>query len=268
MTADIRDVADQAQLTTFRLLLGVQVLATTVFGLVPLLVPTVFADITGYAGDDAIVYRLGGAATTGYLVAAVVALGNRVTWVNLRIPMVATLTFTALAAVASLVTLVAGDQRWVVIVVFVAATAFALLAGYWLRRDEGPAAPAGQVVTMPGKVIVGLATLSAALFGLMPLVATAPFASLFGLLGTDAWVFRMAGAACFGYATAGVLSLRAEGYGRFAVQNMAAIAFNGLAAVSAWKAVIGGDGGWLAPIVAVAATFFAVALSWVAIRFR
>ena len=243
-------------------------LATTVFGLVPLLIPTVFADVTGYTGDDLVIYRLAGAATTGYLVAAVVALASRVAWTNLRIPMVATVTFTTLAAFASLATLLRGDQRWVVIVVLLAATAFALLAAYWLRRDEGPTAPAGRALDTPDKVIVGLATLSAALFGLMPLVATAPFASIFGLLGTDAWVFRMAGAACFGYATAGMLSLRAEGYDRFAVQNMAAIAFNGLAAISAWKSVIGGDGGWLAPIVAVAATFFAVALSWVAIRSR
>lgn len=268
MHASDRTGTDQAELPSFRLLLGVQVLATAVFGLVPLLLPTVFADITGYTGDDTIVYRLAGAATTGYLVAAIVALASRTPWADLRIPMVATFTFTSIAALASLGTILAGDRHWVVIVVLLAATVFAVLAAYWLRRDEGPAAPVGQPLPTVFKVVVGLATLSAGVFGLMPLLAPGPFTSLFGLVGTDTWIFRMAGAACFGYATAGVLSLRAEGYERFAVQNMAAIAFNALAAVSAWKAVVGGDGGWLAPIVGLAATFFAISLTWLAIRMR
>ena len=268
MSANVRAVTDQAHLPTFRLLLGVQVLATIVFGLVPLLFAKIFANVTGYSGDDPILYRLAGAATTGYLVAAVVALASRTPWVNLRIPMVATLTFTTLAAVASLVSFLGGDHGWVVVVVFLAATAFAAIAAYWLRRDEGPTAPAARPLAMEARVIVGLATLSAAVFGLMPLVATAPFASVFGLHGTDAWIFRMAGAACFGYAAGGVLSLRAEGYQRFRVQNLAAIAFNTLAAVAAWKSVLGTDGGTLAPIVALAATFFAVTLTWIAFRYR
>jgi hypothetical protein len=268
MHATDRIAADQAQLPTFRLLLGVQILATIVFGLVPLIVPSVFASVTGYTGDDPIIYRLAGAATSGYLAAAFIALANRVTWVNLRIPIVATLTFTALAAVASLVSLVAGDRHWVVAVVLVAATAFAILAFYWLRRDEGPPTPAGQPLTTPFRVVVGLATLSAATFGVLPLLAPGPFSSLFGVAGTDTWILRMAGAACFGYATAGVLSLVADGYDRFAVQNVAAVTFNALAAAAAWKSVIGGDGGYLAPIVALAATFFAVALGYLAIQMR
>ena len=211
MHASQRTGTDQAELSSFRVLLGVQVLATAVFGLVPLLLPTVFADITGYTGDDTIVYRLAGAATTGYLVAAIVALASRTPWVDLRIPMVATFTFTSIAALASLGTLLAGDRHWIVVVVLLAATVFAVLAAYWLRRDEGPAAPAGRALPTEFKVVVGLATLSAGVFGLMPLLAAGPFASLFGLLGTDTWMFRMAGAACFGYATSGVLSLRAEG---------------------------------------------------------
>jgi hypothetical protein len=257
---------DQAGLPTFRALLGVQVLATIVFGMVPLLLPSVFASVTGYSGDDSLVYRLAGAATTGYLVAAILALTGRTPWVNLRIPMVATLTFTAAAALSCLVTLVGGDSHWVVLVVLLAATAFALIAIYWLRRDQGPVAPAGLPVSMPFRVVVGLASLSAATFGLLPLLAPGPFASLFGLAGTDTWIFRMAGSACLGYATAGVLSIRAEGYERFAVQNLAAVTFNTLGAAAAWKAVVYGEGGYLAPVVGLAATFFAVALMALAVR--
>ena len=266
MAVSTAAVADQARLTTFRLLLIVQVIATTVFGLVPLILPSIFAEQTGYSGDDALVYRLAGAATTGYLVAAVVALVSRTPWVNLRIPMVATLTFTALAAVASVASVVTGDTHLVAIVVAAAATVFAVLATYWLRRDEGPDMPAGLPLTTAWRMIVGLAALSAAVFGLLPLLAPGPFSTLFGLAGADVWIFRMAGAACFGYATAGVLSVQAPGYERFAVQNMAAITFNALAAAAAWKSVINADGGWLAPIVAPAATFFAVALLALAFR--
>lgn len=47
---------------------------------------------------------------------------------------------------------------------------------------------------------------------------------------------------------------------------MAAIAFNAFGAISAWFALANGNGGWLAPVIAVAATFFAFALSWMAYR--
>jgi hypothetical protein len=186
--------------------------------------------------------------------------------VNLRIPMVATFTFTAAAAIASLVSVLGADGHWIVFVVLLAATAFALIAGYWLRRDEGPEVPAGEPLTTPYRALVALATLSAATFGLLPLLVPAQFASLFGLEGTDEWIFRMAGAACLGYATAGVLSLRAPGFERFRVQNLAAITFNGTAAAAAWVAVAKGEGGWLAIVVAAAATAFAVGLGVLAGR--
>ena len=117
-------------------------------------------------------------------------------------------------------------------------------------------------------MIIGLATLSAGVFGLLPLIAPVTFASLFGLVGTDIWIFRMAGAACLGYAVAGLLELRAAGYQPIAVQNLGAIAFNAFAAVASWLSVTSGTGGILAPVVAVAATLFALALGWLAVRDR
>jgi hypothetical protein len=74
--------------------------------------------------------------------------------------------------------------------------------------------------------------------------------------------FRLAGAGCIGYATAGIASLMAPGYRLMRIENLAAISFNLLGAISAWIAVASGDGGLLAPVVAVAASFFTVALSW------
>jgi len=259
---------DQAVLPIFRVLLVVQAIATVVFGLVPLLIPGTFASITGYTGADELIYRLAGAATTGYLVAALVALLGARTWAELRIPIVATLTFTAAAAIGSLITLVRGDTHWVVFVVLGAGALFAILAAYWLRRDEGPAIDAGAPIADPWRIVIGLATLSAAVFGLMPLGATGLFASVFGLAGTDGWIFRMAGAACLGYAAAGVLELRAPGYRPIGVQNLAAITFNGLGAIVSVLAALAGTGGLLAPIVAAAASFFTLALAYLAVLSR
>jgi hypothetical protein len=95
------------------------------------------------------------------------------------------------------------------------------------------------------------------------LIVPSIFASLFGLSGTDEWVFRLAGAGCLGYATAGVASLLAPGYRVMRLQNAAAITFNFLGAASAWYALATGDRTLLAIIVAAAATIFTVALLWV-----
>jgi hypothetical protein len=256
--------ADQAQLPIFRALLAVQAVAGVVFGLIPLLAPAQFASITGYSGDDELIYRLAGAATAGYLVAALLALTWRCSWRDLRIPLVATLTFTAAAALGSLVSLIGGDRHWAVVVVLLAATVFAVLAAYWLRRDEGPPVPAGKPLEPVVKGIIALATISAGVFGLLPLIAPGPFASLFGLLGTDIWIYRMAGAACLGYAIGGILELQANDLGRIRVQNAAAIAFNIGGASAAWLAIlVTGHGGLLAPVIAAAATTFSILLIWI-----
>ena len=139
---------------------------------------------------------------------------------------------------------------------------FTVIAGYWLWRDESPDMDPVRPLDTPARVILGLATLSAGTFGLLPLVAPGPFASLFGLAGTDTWVLRLAGAGCLGYATAGIASLLAPGYRIIRLQNLAAITFNALAAISAWIALFGGGGGLLAPVVAAAASFFTVTLIW------
>jgi hypothetical protein len=193
----------------------------------------------------------------------VVALAWRAGWRQIRIPAIATLTFTIGAFAASALELLSGATQAVVPFVVIAGAVFTLIAAWWLRRDEAPDIDPGRALSTPARAILTLATLSAGTFGLLPLLVPDPFTSLFGLVGTDSWVFRLAGAGCLGYATAGIASLMAPGYRLMRIQNMAAIAFNALGAVSAWLAVASGDGGWLSPIVAGAASFFAVALIWV-----
>jgi hypothetical protein len=253
---------DQAFLPSFRATLIAQAAAGLVFGLAPLLLQAPYASTLGFSGDDVLVYRLGGAATTGYFVAPVVALAWRAGWAEIRIPAIATLTFTIGAFGASVWELFAGARQLVVPFVVVAGAVFTVIALYWWRRDTAAGADPGRPIPQVGRAILALATISAGLFGLLPLLVPALFASLFGLAGTDTWVFRLAGAGCLGYATAGIASLMAPGYRPMRIQNMAAITFNVLGAASAWVAVVSGDGGLLAPVVAAAASFFSVALIW------
>ncbi len=258
---------DQAFTFPFKLTLAAQAAAGLVFGLAPLLATAAYASALGFSGDDALVYRLGGAATTGYFVAPVLALAWRAGWRQIRIPAIATLTFTIGAFAASAWELLAGGTQPVIPFVVAAGAVFTLIAAWWLRRDEAPDVEPGPPLETPARVVLALATLSAGTFGILPLLVPGPFASLFGLVGTDTWVFRLAGAGCLSYATAGIASLLASGYRPMRIQNMAAITFNALGAISAWVAVLGGDGGWLAPVVAAAASFFTVALIWIDRRY-
>ena len=254
---------DQAFTLPFRLTLAAQAAAGLIFGLAPLLATAAYASALGFSGDDVLVYRLGGAATTGFFVAPVLALAWRAGWRQIRIPAIATLTFTIGAFAASAWEFFAGGTQLVIPFVVAAGAAFTVIAIWWLRKDEAPDDDPGRPLETPARAILVLATLSAGTFGLLPLLVPQTFTTVFGLAGTDTWVFRLAGAGCLGYATAGIASLMAPGYRRFRIQNMAAITFNVLGAISAWLAVASGDGGLLAPAVAAAASFFAVTLIWI-----
>lgn len=266
-TAPMTTRRDQGHTLPFRLTLAAQAAAALVFGLAPILFKDRYASALGFSGDDKLVYWLGAGATLGYFVAPMIALTRRSSWREIRIPAVATLTFTIGAFAASALELAGGAQQPIVPFVVAAGALFTLVAGYWLWRDEAPEIDPGPSLDTPARAVIALATLSAATFGLLPLMVPGLFADLFGLAGTDSWVFRLAGAGCLGYATAGIASLMAAGYRLFRIQNMAAITFNAVGATSAWFSILAGTGGLLAPVVAAAATFFAVALIWIDRRY-
>ena len=257
---------DPAQTAPYRLANAGQAAAALVFSLAPLLITATYASVLGFQGDDPLIYRLGGAATLGYAVVALIALVRPKTWDELMIPSLATFTFALGAFGASLVELLLGAQQPVVPLVVVAGAGFTVIAGVLIARAGLHLDDRGAPLVTGERLVIGLAALSAATFGVLPLLAPQPFAEVFGLPASDAWVFRLAGAGCLGYAVAGVASLRVGGWRAMRLQNIAAITFNSVAAVAAWLAVANGDGGWLAPIVALAATFFAIALTALAIR--
>jgi len=114
-------------------------------------------------------------------------------------------------------------------------------------------------------VILALATLSAAVFGLGP-QAPAPFAALMGYKGTDEYVYRLAGAACFGYAVTGIQELRSLHWDDMRLPNVMAIVFNGLAFLASAFEILAGRTTLLVFLVALAAGFFTVAIGAIIAR--
>ena len=253
---------DQAQLPIYRYLALVQVAAAGFFGIYPFLFPDSFASVFGYEGAEPFVYRLLGAASTGYAAAAILAF-RRPIWAEHRIPIVASLTFNAAAVLATLLALlIDGEPRFLVFFILVAASVFSLITAYWLVRDEGPAAPDSPRVTAPVRVLLAVATLAALAFGVLPLLIPNLVASATGFAVADLFIYRLAGAATLGYATAGVLEVRARAASEIRLQVRAALVFNVLSAIAAVIYLIGGGQSPIGWVILVAATGFSVAAGW------
>lgn len=258
---------DQARSAVFRALLLVQVAAAGFFGLVPFAVPDAFASVFGYPGAETFLYRLAGAATTGYAVVALLAL-FRPRWATFRIPLIATLTFNLGAVTAALLSADDGEFSGLAAFILVAAAAFAAASSYWLYRDEGPRAD-GPPVEEGFRLTLIAATLVAAAFGLLPLLMTNTFAQFFGLaslpLGggsSDFFIYRLAGAATLGYSVAGLSQLLSGRWAEIRLQIVGAITFNALGAISAAIYLANGGRSLLGILVLLAGGFFTLALTW------
>ena len=255
---------DQARLPVFRLLLFLQVAVGLFFGLGPFVAPETTAIVFGYPGAEHFIYRIAGAATLGYAVAAALAL-RRPSWQRVRIPMAGTFTFNVAAVFAALVTLLdePPPQPALLYVILAAAALFGVLSGYWLVRDRGGRAVEDRPVDPVFRGVLAAGSLAAAGFGLAPLLAPGAFAALGGFPETDAFIYRLAGAATLGYAVAGILEMRAAWWNAIRVQNAAAVTFNLLSAVGAMLYFLGGGQSLIALVILVAASLFSVALgSW------
>jgi hypothetical protein len=256
---------DRARLPALRGLLLVQVVAAGFFGLFTLLLPQAFAQLIGGSTDLPFVYRIGGSATLGYSVMALLAL-LRPTSPEVRIPVIATFTFTLAAAAGSLLSLGDRDARAIVFVVLLAATIFTVLAAYWLYRDEG-ARPKDEERIEPGfRLTLVLATASALFFGITPLLMADLFAASAGLPTNDPFIFRMAGAATLGYGVAGILEILTDRWQPIRLQVVGAVVFNALAAVSSAIYLATGGTSFLGWVMLLAAGLFAFALTWWAAR--
>ena len=225
--------------------------------------PRPLARIASLAGDDTFIYELGGAAILGY--AAALAIGVRGgVWPPMRFVALATYAFAALAFLAGFAAL-ASDQinafvvlvlLWAVIVAY--ALAQILVAHRGARA--GPRDVGGWVA-----VVLALATVSAAVFGLGPQLP-GPFASLMGYKGTDEYIYRLAGAACFGYAVMGIQELRSLHWDDLRLPSLMALVFNGLAFLASVFEILAGRGTLLVYLVALAAGFFTGAIAAILVR--
>ena len=225
--------------------------------------PRPFAHFAGLSGDDTFIYELGGAAMIGYGVALALGVRNGL-WSPIRFVVLGTYAFTVLVFLAGFVSFVSNQIAGIVVVVSLWAVVVAWAVAQILVAHRGAVAGPRNVATWAA-VVLALATLSAALFGLGP-QAAGPFASVMGYRGTDEYVYRLAGAACFGYAVIGIQELRSLHWDDMRLPNVMALVFNGLAFLASAFEILAGRTTLLAILVALAAGSFTVAISVVIAR--
>ncbi len=217
----------------FRNLLLLLIAAGGFFGLAPLVLPTQFADISGFSGNDVFMYRLAGAATFGYAVG--LAAGYRAGWTALRIPIAATFVFNAASIVACGVAILGGGAQPVVYLILAASLLFTAATGYFLANPpilpivtESDASLAPWVTAL-----FAVGTLAALFFGLAALIPAGDFGSFLGYSGLDDFVYRQGGAATLGAGVGGAMVLMSRRWESARIPAQMALTFNGLSVVAA-----------------------------------
>jgi hypothetical protein len=225
--------------------------------------PRPFARIAELSGDDTFIYELGGAALLGYAVALGLGIRGRV-WSPMRFVVLATYAFAAIAFLAGFVSFASNQINGFVVAVSLWAVIVAWALAQILVARRGLVAGPRDVAPWVA-IVIALATLSAAVFGLGPQLP-APFASFMGYKGTDQYVYRLAGAACFGYAVMGIQELRSLHWDDMRLPNITALVFNGLAFLASVFEIVAGRATLLVYLVALAAGLFTVAIAAILVR--
>jgi len=222
-----------------RLLLLLPLAGSAFVGLFLLLLPTVLATLTGYTGNDLTIYRLTGAATLGYPIALGLAL-RQGSWTALRLVVVAFFTFGLASLYACGVDIVAGNAHPVVYVVLILTLVFVAITGtlLTLHRAGGKLIP--DIAPWLVSVLV-IATVLAAVFGLLPLLVPTLFGHFLGFKANDLFIYRQAGAATLGYAVMGVLELRSRHWQELRFPVLMAVVFNGVSFLASLFALFTGE---------------------------
>ncbi|HEY8825008.1 MAG TPA: hypothetical protein VIP07_08990 [Candidatus Limnocylindria bacterium] len=225
--------------------------------------PRPFARVADLAGDDLFIYELGGAAMLGYAVALGIGL-RRGIWPPIRFVILGTYMFAAIAFLAGFVAFASNQITGFVVIFSLWAVIVAYALAQILVAHRGSVAGPRDVARWVA-VVLALATVSAAVFGLGPQLP-GPFASFIGYKGTDEYVYRLAGAACFGYAAMGVQELRSLHWDDMKLPNVMALVFNGLAFLASVFEILAGRATLLVYLVALAAGFFTLAVTAILVR--
>jgi hypothetical protein len=228
----------------FRGLLILLIAAGGFFGLAPLVFPTQFADVSGFAGKDVFLYRVAGAATFAYAVG--LAAGFRSGWTALRIPIAATFVFNAASIAACLVAIIGGGAQPVVYVILLASVLFTASTGYFLANPPSLSAASMGIGDGPAEMapwVLGLfaiGTAAAAFFGLAALIPAGAFGHLLGYPGMDDFVYRQGGAATLGAAVGGAMVLMSRRWESARIPAQMALTFNGLSVIAALLEITSG----------------------------
>jgi hypothetical protein len=182
----------------------------------------------------------------------------------MRFVVLATYAFAALAFLAGFAALASDQINGFVVLVLLWAVIVAYALAQMLVAHRGAHAGPRDIATWIVAVLA-LATVSAAAFGLGPQLP-GPFAALMGYRGTDEYVYRLAGAACFGYAAMGIQELRSLHWDDVRLPNVMALVFNGLAFLASVFELVAGRATLLVILVAIAAGFFTVAIATILVR--
>ncbi len=122
--------------------LGLGVVLSGAFGLLPLFVPVFLAHLVGYKGTDVFLIRQAGAASLGYAVMACLGIRSGA-WVELRLPFVMALVFNAFSLIAAILALLSHDPILIVVVIGAAALFVTITVPMTLQR-EGKAMSGGM----------------------------------------------------------------------------------------------------------------------------
>jgi hypothetical protein len=172
--------------------------------------------------------------------------------------------FAAIAFLAGFVSFASNQINGLVVAVSLWAVIVAWALAQILVAHRGSVAGPRDVAKWVA-FILALATLSAGVFGLGPQLP-GPFASFMGYKGTDEYIYRLAGAACFGYAAMGIQELRSLHWDDMRLPNVMALVFNGLAFLASAFEILAGRATLLVYLVALAAGFFTVAIAAILVR--
>lgn len=192
-----------------RLLLVVPLLGGAFFGIVPLLFPGPAGGQPARPATTTTCTGWPARPRFGYAVA--LALGVRQTaWAPVRMLVAAVLTFNLASLYTCALEIAGGSARPIIYLICGTSVALVGLCAALLARHRG--AGRRRAPTSPRWLVwlLRVATLLAAIFGLLLLLAPVTFVQLGGGQGTDIFLYRQAGAATLGYATMGLLQLRSR----------------------------------------------------------
>jgi len=243
--------------------LALPLVGSLALGLPLYVFPRPLSGLADLSGDDIFIYELGGAAMIGYAVGLALGVRNGL-WSPIRFAVLGTYLFVAIAFFAGFVAFASNQINGLVIIVSLWAVVTAWTMARILVAHRGAVAGPRDIASWV-VIVLALATLSAAVFGLAP-QAAGPFGSLVGYKGTDEYVYRLAGGACFGYAVMGIQELRSLHWDDMRLPNVMALVFNGLAFLASAFEILAGRATLLAVVVALAAGFFTLAIAVILVR--